>query len=119
MERHRGWFTLLIRAIGLWLTVDASRSVIGTLFWVADLLSPKAAGARPVDATQVIWTVWGLVTFALGVYLLLGGRRLVDWCLRSVDGICPRCGYDIRNVRDGVCPECGLVQPAPSKQKPE
>ena len=68
-----------------------------------------------VFACAVIVTVWrggldGVATIVLGVLVIRVVSRIpldrAEW--RRQQGLCPRCGYDLRATPDR-CPECGTV----------
>src|SRR5262249_15396843 len=59
----------------------------------------------------LLWQLPTLSGFALGVYLLLGGEKLIDRCLREVSHLCPACGYDLPGLKGSVCRECGATIP--------
>lgn len=34
-----------------------------------------------------------------GLYLIFGGRGLINYCCRGALGMCPACNYDVRRLR--------------------
>jgi hypothetical protein len=109
---ERGWFTLLVRGVGL---VFAGKGLYGTLglvlFALAQLVSPLWPGLSswgPVDNWSYLFfiSLGPLVCFGLGLYLLFRGDWLVDRFCRETVGRCGRCGYDVTGVAAVDCPEC-------------
>lgn len=112
--RHRGWFTLAIRAIGLYF--------IGTTFpmvWalMLTLIEEIAGTADQIDRMAYGMGIPNAIVFLFSIYLFFGAPRLVNWCLRRTAGICPVCGYDLYGVTADKCPECGT--PFTKKPQPE
>jgi hypothetical protein len=103
------WFRLLLRAIGV-LLLGLS---VPMLLWTAGAaaLTAASAGGRmsyePLLAPVVAYGGQA----AIGLYLLLGGQLLVDYCLQGVRGRCGGCGYDLSGLDAQVCPECGAPIP--------
>lgn len=107
------WARLMFRAMGLLfvgLAAPACFQFLGQL--VAYAGSATIRGSWN-DGWQLFWTLsWGaggLLQLGLGLYLLLGGQRLIAACMRDVDRLCPRCSYDCGEGRLTTCPECGLT----------
>ncbi len=48
-----------------------------------------------------------LVAAALTFWSFMIHRRRRRQRLRSLNGLCPACGYDLRSITSGRCPECG------------
>jgi len=75
------------------------------------LTGPPALGGHEdyVNAVIPIWSIF-VVTAALPAFWLL---RIWRRLRKGKDGLCARCGYDLRASPD-QCPECGQVrQPGP------
>ena len=81
------------------------------------VLNPSAmSGPSPSTTVRMlplalIWSgfladvaIYSLVWFGL-LMLIIAGRR----ALRSREGCCVNCGYDLRGTPHGKCPECGSV----------
>lgn len=106
------WVRLLFRAMGV-LFIGLALPQCLQLF--SQLVS--FAGSAQMRATwgadwwQMFYTLgWGgggLLQLGFGVYLLLGGKRLREWCMRDVEGRCPRCDYELAPAST-ICAECGL-----------
>src|SRR5688500_10191062 len=58
----------------------------------------------------VPWLGWASAAFAVATFALLlrQARRIVTAQTRISQGLCPRCGYDLR-ATPGRCPECGAA----------
>lgn len=114
MNTHRGWFTLLMRATGIFLIVSTMSH--GLYFVVSILSAVMEAQAQPT--ANWLWWILGelayLIPFGVGLYLLFGGQRLVRYCLASVPGLCPECGFDRGVAASGPCPNCGVSPSAPA-----
>jgi len=54
------------------------------------------------------------VFVAVVVVIVVATMKLIDWLrsrgplMRESQGLCVRCGYDLRESRD-ICPECGML----------
>ena len=68
------------------------------------------------SSSSIFWGVvvfggigWG-VTMGLGALSMLLGSRLLDkYRVFAREGLCARCGYDLRGSQGGRCPECGTA----------
>ena len=110
--KHRAWFTLVLRAIGIVMLGGTISGLISFITAVVMAVMQKQATATPE------WLLWGvnqlgtLLQAGFGLYLLFGARGLVKYCLASVGG-CPECGYDLTGLQGDRCPECGgLIKPS-------
>lgn len=80
--------------------------LIGTIIQIID--------GGGLSASNLWWlalvfrTIGFLVQSAFGLYLLLGGRLIVDWCIPSNRPYCSECGYDLSNSMSDRCAECGI-----------
>ncbi|HVP73552.1 MAG TPA: hypothetical protein VMS30_07430 [Phycisphaerales bacterium] len=115
--KHKTWFRLVLKAIGVLLIgialptcgqlaahvlsyvfIDATNSIFGNDYW----------------AIQSLYLVGGLLQMAFGLYLFLGGKWIVDKAIPSNRPYCPECGYDMSRAQGARCPECGVELPRDS-----
>ena len=117
MSRHE-FVTVSLRLLGLVLVAVAARGVaeqatafVQTLAWLDWHLSWLWSNFDPANdnyGLSRLEVAVLAVQFALGTYLLLGGRRLGRWIARLERDRCVGCGYDLTGVASGQrCPECG------------
>lgn len=115
---ERGWVVLLVRGIGL--------AVLGV--WGPALVSKAILIAYAMQSSQSAWmgspgfveqqllvATQEVAAVALGLYLLLGGRWVIDRICQQVVGVCPICG---EKTGGGPCPECGHVMPRSAGAQP-
>lgn len=104
----RTWCLIGVRAVGFVLLVWSVPSVIlaGVVIVVESVERSPVVAVSSLLRTEVLTEG---ARFALGLYLLLGGRWVVRLITRGlgVPGMCPRCGYDVRGLDTARCPECG------------
>ena len=110
--RHRNWLTAVLRIFGIVLVAYHVDYPLQMLMW---LLSAFIGNAEPelVNRSMItdIWTAAGSFRFFFGLYLIFGGKWLINLCMRDIVGRCPGCGYDIASLSAEVCPECGIAIP--------
>jgi hypothetical protein len=109
---------LLLRLAGLALTLLALPAV---LWWLLEILREGASGNFAYVRNMLPYPLQALLHFqsdtilwlgrtALGLYLLLGNRRLARWLCRGLSPsgpTCPSCGYPTSGLSADRCPECG------------
>ncbi len=107
------WFRLLVRAIGILLIgLSLPHALMSTVHVIDTLLTGNWSQYGWSGYFGWVGSIVGLLLQAgFGFYLLSGGGRLVERCLRGVYGWCPHCGYDVRTIPAANCPECGSVLP--------
>jgi hypothetical protein len=116
------WFRLAIRGIGVLLIGLALPSFFSSVVegvWQIVEIGPMI-GADD-NWWRLSFALGPVIQVFLGVYLLVGARRLITYCCRGALGMCPACNYDVRNVPGNTCPECGVALPgrsAPSHEAP-
>lgn len=123
------WFKLFVRALGVIFIGLGGPTVIGAIATMAAQL--EYFRSQPSGGGPSLWmylTMMGgsalgsLLQLLFGLYLLLGGSRLIDLCLRGVLGHCAACGYDVHDITGATCPECGVLlpgrSPVPPRQAP-
>ena len=103
------WFVLAIKAVGVLLIGMSLSSLFYPLQWLGIFFDNQSGtyGGVGQNIAYFIMSLGPLAQFVFGLYLLLGGRRIINRCIRSVDGHCISCGYDVRGLDAKVCPECG------------
>lgn len=75
----------------------ASAAIVAILCWRFDRYSSGLID--PAFVMTIAWTVLSLLTFLL--WSLFGTRQQ--------PGVCVKCNYDLRGLRDPKCPECGTL----------
>ncbi len=118
--KHKTWFRLVLKAIGILLV---GLSLPDLVKFVAQMghfsVGSFASGRFPVPPPPTWWWVWNLVPevighllqLGLGLYLLFGGKWIVNLCIPSNRPYCPECGYDLSKAGSANCPECGVKLP--------
>ena len=118
------YFALAVRIVGLFVLCQAIPAVAYNVIGIAAVFRPEltTAGASPPVA-EAFWSwlpriVHDVLQLAFGLYLIAGGGAIARWCIRSCEFNCPRCGYDLHELKADRCPECGsinaLLPPRPS-----
>ena len=115
--KHKTWFRLVLKAIGVLLVGSALPNFIETWFsavwWIVE----------PTGTYLQNYPQWLLMVkpaavtcqFVLGLYLFFGGHWVINKCIPSNRPYCPECGYDLsHNSPLTNCPECGVTLPAHS-----
>lgn len=105
------YFALAIRIVGIFVL---AQSIPNALYQALSLfrIFDRTSSVTPSSLAEIAWT-WGpmfafqIAELAVGFYLLFGGGALSRWCIRSCEFNCPRCGYDLEEVKADRCPECG------------
>lgn len=106
------WVRLLFRAMGvLFIGLSLPMCFQFASQMIGFLGSSQMWNSWAGDFWQMFYTLgWGaggLLQLGLGVYLLFFGKRLREWCMRDVEGRCPRCDYELA-AASTICAECGL-----------
>jgi hypothetical protein len=121
--KHKTWFRLVLKAIGVLLigwSIPAMVQTLIQLIQYGDMFTfyaPYSMNSPPTRSTAEI--VWGIVLgssphlmmVAFGLYLFFGGKWIVNKAIPSNRAYCPECGYQIANAESASCPECGVVLP--------
>jgi hypothetical protein len=116
--KHKTWFRLVIKAIGiLVLTLhlpDFILTIVGSVLSQIDGATPGSGGWLTMfERWEYMWPqfVRSVVNVAIGLYLLFGGKWIVNLCIPSNRPYCPECGYQLAESGSGNCPECGTTLP--------
>lgn len=121
--KHKTWFRLVLKAIGIFLIATGGASLIDSIFralgqtLVFGRFSSGGFGPSASFEDVVVYMLYGgviggIARIAIGAYLFLGGVKLINFCIPSNQPYCPDCGYDVREVSIEKCPECGVRLPA-------
>ena len=112
--KHKTWFRLVLKAIGIVL-IGLSLSQVAPLAIFAITLIAGYFGVF-YDPNMFLynWPYWlgGVLEFSLGLYLLCGGKWLLNRIIPSNRPYCPECGYDLSKNQSANCPECGIALPS-------
>lgn len=117
--KHRTWFRLALKAIGV-LLIGYSISVV---FHLAALLYELVVHGEAWlpgihyafgEVTIIEEIIWGalymlqmLSPLLIGLYLVLGGKWLVNVAIPLDRPYCDKCGLDLSDATGTRCPECG------------
>lgn len=120
--RHKTWFRLVIKAIGILLVGFSIPQVITVpveliVAYVSDgdwtLYSPYTLGSSDISILEWLFTTASalgpILQFTFGLYLLFGGKWLVNKVIPSSRPYCAECGYDLSKSNAAKCPECGVA----------
>ena len=105
--KYKTFFRLLLKALGVWLTVNG---IIASIKYCILLVHEGGFGPGfpdNVDAWMMAELLQGLLQIGFGLYLLLGGRWIVHKVIPSNRPYCLECGYDLTLIESNRCPECG------------
>lgn len=117
--KHRTWFRLALKAIGVLLvgwSLDSVFYIGGMVYTLAtqprylDQFNPysNVAGSPPDNS---VWFTLKLLEYLspllIGLYLVFGGKWLLNKMIPADRPYCPACGYDLSHSHGSYCPECG------------
>jgi hypothetical protein len=112
--KHKTWFRLVIKAIGILLiglSLPGIGQALGFIVYLAIGDKPSSLSRDTFWLLQGLYYAGSVVQLALGLYLLLGGKWIVDRCIPSNRQYCPDCGYDLSRSSSDRCAECGTLLP--------
>ena len=114
--KHKTWFRLVLKAIGVLMLCLAVPDLLGHVSQVSYFTSydnPYGTGGQLPDL--LLWNLPEYVAVTIqtlaGIYLLLGGKWLVDKIIPSNRPYCMNCGYPLSGGHGAQCPECGVTLP--------
>ena len=123
--KHKTWFRLVLQAIGVLLVGFCIPTLLQTTIGFLDLLiadggwtfiSPYGvySNVRNPGDPSPYWTQFWyafpyVAQFAFGLYLMCGGKWLLNKIIPSNRPYCPECGYDLTKNKTAKCPECGVA----------
>lgn len=120
--KHKTWLRLVLKCVGVLLIGLGLPEAIRQAGVFMQLYRMHAAaantGAMPAffgpngqGLGFVINFLAGFIQLAMGVYLFVGGRWVVDRLVPTNRPYCPNCGYPLADLKGDFCPECGASQP--------
>lgn len=110
--KHKTWFRLVIKAVGLLLVgLSLPQLVAATAQTAFSIIAARQPGTTVASPHWWWWFVTTgakpLLQLLMGLYLLFGGKWIVDKIIPSNRPYCPECGYDVSRTATPQCPECG------------
>lgn len=109
--KHKTWFRLVLKAIGILLIALALPDLIYHLAGILRTyrLQGTWSGWPQLSMTEtILWVcVSPVIQIGIGAYLLSGASLLADWIIPSNRPYCPDCGYDLSQSTSTTCAECG------------
>ena len=104
--RYKTLCRLLLKLIGVWLFADGLLSVMGALPQTWYFFSDTSRFMPWYLAAPIK----GVLSIALGAYLLFSGKWIVDLVVPGNRAYCHECGYDLTKAIGENCPECGTAR---------
>jgi hypothetical protein len=96
--KHKTWFRLVIKAIGLLFVGMSIPHITSMLVAVVQMLQYYTNAGTALGPQMWYYygsLVGGLLEFALGLYLFFGGAWIVNKCIPSNRPYCPECGVTL------------------------
>jgi hypothetical protein len=110
--KHKTWFRLVIRAIGVLLVGLGAPDAIATAVYTVWVSIAQPYGqARLADMWMLPSLLANVLQAALGLYLYFGANWVVNKAIPTNRPYCPECGYDMAAAQGPACPECGAALP--------
>ena len=101
--KHKTLFRLLVKAIGVYFTVNGLGSIPQIVGMLVYYLRQGALGFEWIYGFQILDPA---IQIGLGLYLFFGGKWIADKAIPGNRPYCQECGYDLTgSVRDR-CSEC-------------
>lgn len=111
--KHKTWFRLVLKAIGVLRFVMSFPNLLGVGVQVGLALMDFTpfSGAMDMLFWQIPQGVGYLISCIFSLYLFFRGDWFVNKATPSNRPYCPECGYDLSKSRGERCPECGVTLP--------
>lgn len=114
MMTQRGLFRVLLKTLGVYFIVHGGVACLYQVVSIVRTLLADATAAAGPDwlVSLALSAAYNVAIVLAGVYLLTGGRFLLDRAFPRGARNCQECGYDISKTTAPVCPECAAEIPA-------
>ena len=113
--KHKTWFRLVVKAIGILLIGFAIPEFALNLASFVTAMSSGIVGYGGAGLTSedkvllsITYFAGPIIQLGIGIYLLAGAQWLVNTCIPSNRPYCPECGYDLSDSSTDWCAECGV-----------
>jgi hypothetical protein len=103
--RYKTLFGLLVKAMGVLMLGEGISYWLPQAFYVLQAI--REAGTVEIETFRTL--LYPTLMCAIGGYLFLDGRWVVNRAFPSDRPYCPECGYELTGIVSGRCPECGHV----------
>lgn len=108
---QRGLFRVLMRAIGLYFSIEGAVMLVYHGLSIAYTSMSGNSSSRWLESV-LLSIVYSLGQLLAGLYLVFGGRLVLDQLFPRGTDRCHECGYDLSRTTAPVCPECATKIPA-------
>jgi hypothetical protein len=116
--KYKTAFRLALKAIGLLVIAQAVPGLIVSCGSVAlNFLTNGMFGYDPtgISSWELRSGIAHVLSALVGLYLLFGGRWIVNLAIPSNRPYCHECGYELTGNITGLCPECGTPNLPPER----
>jgi predicted RNA-binding Zn-ribbon protein involved in translation (DUF1610 family) len=127
--KHRTWFRLALKAIGILLIGSSIDTVFhfGTILyglvvhgesWFFSVRYARTSGSLFGDFLRGALNLLQMLSpLLIGLYLVLGGKWLLNMVIPLDRPYCGGCGLDVSRMSGTRCPECGAAIERPEMQR--
>ena len=114
--KHKTWFRLALKVVGIALIGWSAPSLVQSMMMVVWWMVQYSGNVNVMGGGDWWWSwlqpIGPVLQLTIGLYLLFGGKWIVNLCIPSNRPYCPECGYELRRPQGSTCPECGTTLPS-------